>query len=308
MKGGSGPNTGNEGARSHSWPLSCRMGDKGAKSEEVIAKIAARQHGVVSAVQLHRAGISNTAAAKRAQSGRLHRIHRGVYALAHPKLTFEGRCMAAVLALGDRGVVSHRSAAAIWGMLPPHGGSVQVTAVGGGGKKKRSGVKIHRSHTLIARITTRRNGIPVTKPARTLRDLRRVVPQPVFRAAVRRALDLRLIRSTGLSEAALTRSELERSFLALCRRHRFPQPEVNARLGPYEVDFLWRDRRLVVETDGYRHHGGRAAFETDRARDSHLQSRGFRVLRFTYRQVAERIAVVAALRPLVGQSPLAPNL
>jgi hypothetical protein len=80
------------------------------------------------------------------------------------------------------------------------------------------------------------------------------------------------------------------------------------RIGPHEVDFLWRDRRLIVETDGFRHHSHRDAFERDRARDARLQSLGFRVLRFTYRQVLDRTPVVAALRHLLGQSSLTPNL
>jgi very-short-patch-repair endonuclease len=132
----------------------------------------------------------------------------------------------------------------------------------------------------------------------------------VYRAAVRRALDLRLISSGELeSEEELTRSELERIFLGLCRRHRLPIPEVNARLGLHEVDFLWRDLRVIVETDGFRHHGNRAAFERDRARDARFQSRGFRVLRFTYRQIREAPEfVVRTLRALVGQDTLTPNL
>jgi very-short-patch-repair endonuclease len=84
---------------------------------------------------------------------------------------------------------------------------------------------------------------------------------------------------------------------------------VNARVGGIEVDFLWREQRLIVETDSWRHHGDRSAFERDRARDAHLQSLGFRVLRFTHRQLtAEQTAVVAALHPLLGQRSLAPNL
>jgi very-short-patch-repair endonuclease len=218
--------------------------------------------------------------------------------------------MAAVLAIGEGGAISHRSAAALWGMLRPHDGPIEVTVPGDGGREKRKGIRIHRSHSLIADFVTRRQGIAVTKPARTLRDLHRSVAEPVYRGAVRRALDLRLISSDDLKvEDQLSRSELERLFLALCRRHRLPQPEVNALVGPYEVDFLWRDRRLVVETDGWRHHAGRAAFERDRARDALLQSLGFRVLRFTYRQVMEdRSAVVAALRSLLAQRSLAPNL
>lgn len=92
-----------------------------------------------------------------------------------------------------------------------------------------------------------------------------------------------------------TRSDLERDFLRLCKRHRLPMPEVNVRIGPRLVDFLWRERRLVVETDGYRYHRGRQAFEDDRARDLDLRSNGYDVLHFSYRQVSrepERVAAV----------------
>jgi very-short-patch-repair endonuclease len=211
--------------------------------------------------------------------------------------------MAAVLALGAGAVVSHRSAAAIWGLLSPARGPIDVTVPGDGGRRKRGGIVIHRSSTLVAGVSTRRSGVPLTTPARTIRDLRRSVPQPVFQRAVRRALDLRLIAHTDLDrEPDLTRSELERRFLSVCRRHRLPQPEVNARIGPYEVDFLWRDSRVVAETDGFRFHGDRLAFERDRARDAELQAHGYVVLRFTYRQVREAPGIVAAhLGAVIGR-------
>jgi very-short-patch-repair endonuclease len=102
------------------------------------------------------------------------------------------------------------------------------------------------------------------------------------------ALDLNLIsRSATVPDTALTRSELEKRFLRFCRRHRLPQPAVNARVGRYEVDFLWRQQRVVVETDGFEHHGTRDAFERDRARDADLQARGYRVLRITHRQLRD---------------------
>ncbi len=150
----------------------------------------------------------------------------------------------------------------------------------------------------------------MTNPVRTLRDLHRSLPQPAYQRAVRRALDLRLIRSDDLErEPDLTRSELERAFRSLCVRHRLPQPKVNARAGPYEVDFLWRDQGLVVETDGFRHHGDRAAFEADRERDARLQAVGYRVVRFTWRQIEETPAFAAGtLRELLGQKSLTPNL
>lgn len=114
-------------------------------------------------------------------------------------------------------------------------------------------------------------------------------------------------RSKGLpigelgSAVDLTRSELERRFLRLCHRRRLPTPEVNARVGPFIVDFLWRDQRLIVETDGYRFHRGRSAFEADRARDIELKLRGYEVVRFTHRQVVDEAAGVAhTLRVLLA--------
>jgi very-short-patch-repair endonuclease len=286
------------------------MRDKPAKGDLVIARIAARQHGVVSAAQLRGAGLGREAVRRRTKTGRLHPLHRGVYAVGYIKLTFEGRCMAAVLALGDGAAVSHRSAAALWRMLPPHDGPIEVTVPGGGGRERRKGIRIHRSSAFTVGVSILRDGIRVTKAPRTLQDLHRGVSEETYRSAVRRALDLRLISSDQLrSEDELTRSELERIFRGICRRHRLPQPEINARAGPYEVDFLWRDQRVIVETDSWRHHGDRTAFERDRARDAALQSLGFRVLRFTHRQLREdRSAVLAALHDLLSQRSLAPNL
>jgi hypothetical protein len=213
------------------------MGAKPANSDQVIARIAARQHGIVTVAQLRDAGIGHRSISRRVKAGRLHRVHRGVYAVGHTKLTFEGRCMAAVLALGEGSAVSHRSAAALWRMLPPHAGPIEVIVRGDGGREKRKGIRIHRSSTLSAGVSILRDGIRITKAARTLQDLHRSVPAQVYQRAVRRALDLRLIRSEQLeSEPDLTRSELERLFLALCRRHRLPRPEVNARVGSHEVD------------------------------------------------------------------------
>jgi very-short-patch-repair endonuclease len=293
------------------------MSSKPANHDGVLARIAATQHGVITRAQLARAEISGSAVSYRVRVGRLHRLFRGIYAVGHTRLSFEGRCLAAVLAcstspVGSRrpgAVLSHRSAAALWGMLPPPSGRIEITVPGEGGRASRQGLLVHRSVTLTDAVVTRRNGVPVTRPARTLRDLRRVVPPDAHQRAVRRALDLRLVREEDLgSSPDLTRSELERMFLRLCRRRRVPIPEVNARVAGYEVDFLWRDRFLIAETDGFRHHRSRAAFESDRARDAHLQSLGFRVLRFTHRQVKESPDRVAeSLRRLMrtGQLRLA---
>jgi very-short-patch-repair endonuclease len=198
--------------------------------------------------------------------------------------------MAAVLACGPGAVLSHRSAAELWGIRrgarrgdgEPE--RIDVTIPGTPGRKRRQGIALHRSSTLTASDCTRRDGIPVTRPARTLDDLRGVVPQHEFAAAVREAEFLRLPLAKR-PVADRTRTELERRFLVLCRRHRLPQPKVNARAGRFEVDFLWREAQLVVEVDGWESHRTRSAFEEDRARDARLKLLGYEVLRFTWRQV-----------------------
>jgi very-short-patch-repair endonuclease len=127
----------------------------------------------------------------------------------------------------------------------------------------------------------------VTTPARTIEDLRRTLSPQRLEAAVRRAEVLGLDIGELSGEHEPTRSELEQAFLRICRRHRLPHPEVNALVGPFEVDFLWRGCELIVETDGYRFHRGRTAFESDRARDVELKLLGYEVVRFTYRQVVD---------------------
>lgn len=136
------------------------MRKEGANREQVIAKLAAKQHGVVAARQLAAAGLPDYSVTRRVKAGRLHRLHRGVYAVGHAKLSFEGRCMAAVLAAGDTAVASHQSAAAVWGMLRPHTGPIDVTVPGDAGRRKRRGISVHRSSTLIAAVTTRRTASP----------------------------------------------------------------------------------------------------------------------------------------------------
>jgi very-short-patch-repair endonuclease len=282
------------------------MDGKSASPDGAVARMAARQHGVVSIRQLREAGVSDDAARARVRAGRLHRVHRGVYAVGHPRLSLEGRWMAALLACGSGEatvVLSHRAAAALWGLLPPADGAVDVSVAGSGGRRRRRGVRIHRSSTLTADQTTRRRGIPVTTPARTLADLRRAVianglwgsgSHEEVRRAIRQAEALGLPPGDeNLGDR--TRSELERRFLRLCRSHGLPAPEVNTRIGRFEVDFLWPDRRVIVETDGYRYHRGRVAFEDDRARDLALRALGYDVVRLTHRQLMDEPAAVASV-------------
>jgi hypothetical protein len=147
---------------------------------------------------------------------------------------------------------------------------------------------------------TRQAGIPVTSPGRTIADLRRVLPADHLRAAIRRAEVLRLdIGAQPDYEPDLTRSQLERRFLDVCRRHGLPPPEVIVRVGSYWVDFLWRDRGLIVETDGFEHHGTRTAFESDRERGVELRLLGFETHRFTHRQVSNEPVLAAKLSALL---------
>ncbi len=215
--------------------------------------------------------------------------------------------MAAVLACGERAVLSHVSAGELWNILrrdhPPSSAAVRpaiphVTVPGEA--RSRRGIRVHRSRTLFPGEVTRRAAIPVTTPSRTLTDLRRLLPRQQFAQALRQAEYLGLAIDPDL-DPDHTRSELEGRFLALCTRHRLPRPEVNARVGSFIVDFLWRSQRLIVELDGYRAHSGRTAFESDRRRDLQLKRLSYEVVRLASRQVdSEGRTTVSALRKLLG--------
>lgn len=229
--------------------------------------------------------------------GRLHRIHRATYALVAPNLLrVEARWLAAVFAAGGDAVLSHGAAAALWGLHEPPTGAVDVTIPTPNGRRPRNGIRIHRSLTLLPTDVRMRRSIPVTRPARTIADLDRVVDRRRFAAILRRAEILRL--DVGLRREHLgdpNGSELERAFFALCRRHSLPMPSAQGIIGPYTVDFLWSEQRLIVEVDGFATHGTRTAFEDDRARDAQLKLLGYEVLRFTWRQVLNDPVTVASI-------------
>jgi very-short-patch-repair endonuclease len=277
------------------------MCDQRASPDLLVAKVAAQQHGVISVRQLRDAGLDKHRVRYRERSGRLHRIHRGVYAVGHPRLSREGRWMAAVLACGDSAALSHGSAASLWGLLPDSAAPVEISVPGEGGRRSRSGIRLHRRSSLEPGCVTRRSGIPVTTPVRTISDLRRAVSPQQLRRALRQAEVLGLPLGPDSVHDG-TRSELEHRFLTLCRRHRLSPPAVNIRIGALLVDFAWTDRRLIVETDGYRFHRGRTAFENDRARDLRLRELGYDVIRLTHRQVLDQPEQVAAvLRKALSQ-------
>lgn len=215
--------------------------------------------------------------------------------------------MAAVLACGDRAVLSHASAAAAWDLLSVGSGLVHVTVPGDSGRARRSGVRVHRSRTLTPAQTTVHRGIPITTRERTIIDLaRRLKGRPLEqllnRAEPHADFDtLRRVRSPSLQAVlsgytvSVTRSELENAFLTLCDDHGLPRPDTNAHIEGIEVDFVWRDARLIVEVDGYAYHRSPSAFERDRERDAILTTSGWRVLRFTHAQVTGRPEWVAAV-------------
>jgi very-short-patch-repair endonuclease len=228
----------------------------------------------------------------RVREAHLHRVHRGVYAVGHPGLSREGRYMAAVLACGSGAVLSHGSAAALWELLRPEDEPVHVSLPSPSGRRRRDGIVVHRT-TFEPSDLTRRAEIPVTTPSRTILDLRRTHEPRLVRRATRQA-QLARYKLDPRIRADRTRSDLERDFHAFVRRHRLPPAEINVRVGRFTVDFLWRARRLVVETDSYEYHQGSVAFEDDHARDLALRRRGLEVLRYTGRQLELEPHLVAA--------------
>lgn len=280
----------------------------------MIGRLATCQGGVVARPQLLALGLSPAAIGRRLADGRLLRVHQGVYAVGHRAIGRRGQATAALLAAGSPSVISHRSAAAAWKILPEVGGPVDVTLVARR-VRSRTGIAIHRVRELDPRDVLRIQGVPVTAPARTLVDLaaareprleRAIAEAQVLRLVTRRELEAAMARATdprGLpelrralaaGESAPTRSELERVMLRLLADAGLPLPEVNRRLGRYVVDFLWPAEKVVVETDGWAAHGHRRAFEADRARDAALHAGGYVVVRFTWRQISEQPLLAAS--------------
>lgn len=271
-----------------------------------LARVAAQQHGVATFAQIRGAGLNKNAISKASREGRLHSLYRGVYAVGHRAPSRERDWMAAVLACGEGAVLSHGSAAALWKLLRPIKGPIDVSVPSQNGRVQRRGIRLHRCPSLsslgaddvaapLGALVTVRNCIPVTTVPRTIDDLRGAVPSYLVRRATRQA-ELAGYRIQG-AETERTRSDLEGDFLDFCRRHGIPRPEVNVKIGRFEVDFLWRAQRLVVETDDFRYHRGSVAFEDDHARELELRHRGFTVRRFTGRQIDEDPdGIVADLR------------
>jgi len=289
-------------------------------------RLVGRQHGVVARAQLLELGLTRGAIAHRLRTGRLHRVSSGVYAVGRPELSRHGRWLAAVLCCGPTAVLSHRSAAALWG-FHAHAANAEVT-VSPEVRRRRRGVAVHCG-ALAADERTVHEGIPVTNVARTLLDLACQLPASRLERAINEADKLDLIDPEALRSALdryagrtgvlalrslldrhgfrLTDSDLEVRFLAIVRRSGLPLPDTGTRLNGFRVDFHWPDLGLVVETDGLRYHRTTGQQMRDRLRDQAHAAAGISTLRFTHYQVryeqrhVERTLVAVAGRLRAGE-------
>jgi very-short-patch-repair endonuclease len=251
---------------------------------------------VVSRQQLIDLGFTPKAIKHRVARGRLHRIARGVYAVGRPELTQFGRWMAALLSTGPEAVLSHTSAAALWGIAKQRGNAIHVSVPAHLRRSISRGITVHRRRGLSA---TKRHGIPVTTPVDTLIDLASELQRDALEVAINEADKLDLVdpetlraeiegeRRPGaaklravLDRFTRTDSPLEREFLRIVREAGLPTPRTQQRVNGHRVDFFWPELNLVVETDGLRYH----RTPSQQAKDHHFVA-GVRSLRFTRAQV-----------------------
>src|SRR4051812_11558820 len=297
---------------SNEWRVCQPEADKLATRPDVlIARRAAGAWGVLSLDELFACGLSRNAVMNRVRNGRLHPVYRGIYAVGYADLPLEGRFLAAVKACRT-GVLSHFSAAALWGFIPWEERYPEVTVVGASRPVQR-GVRVHRTTRLDLDDTTRHHGIPLTTPARTLLDLAATLDHRPLRAATRRAQSLHRVNVRQLAETltrhrgrrgaarlaeviatgpAPTKSELEDVVLDLILRGGHVHPDVNV---PYHVDgqktipdFRWPEQRLVLEADSTTWHDNPLARADDADRQALLEADGERVLRVTWVQAIAR--------------------
>jgi predicted transcriptional regulator of viral defense system len=268
-----------------------------------IAAIA-NPHGVVTRRQLLELGLGRDAIRYRVEIGRLYPFHSGVYGVGHRPVSPQAHAMAAVLACGPAAVLSHGSAATLWGITKEWHSPLEVTAPS---RHRHRRLRVHRSRTLTPRDVTEHFEIPVTSPARTLlddadrlgdvalaravNDLRRagylsladlaelLARHPASRAAKR------MRRFVAHPERAPTRSEFEDAFLLFAERYGLPEPAVNTRVAGHEADIFYPGHKLVVELDGYETHGEREQFESDRDRDADLLAAGIATVRVTWERL-----------------------
>lgn len=307
---------GTQATARHSWQRGALV-----KRERQLATLAQRQHGVLSRRQLLKAGLSSRTIRRRVEAGRLHPLHREVYALGHGVVSMRGHWLAAVLACGEGAVLSHRSAAALLGLIRFRRIPVEVSAMRG---RERTGISVHEGG-LHKDDRTEVDRIPTTTVARTLFDLAEVVDERKLEKAFEEADRLRVLRmpeleavcARGYGRRALapirrlidaarmpdeTQSPLEDRVLELCRKYEIPLPVTGTTILGREVDAFWPAERLMVESDSWKFHGHREAFERDRTRDAAMQAEGYRVVRLTDRRLKQEPTIVAnELRRLLAQ-------
>jgi very-short-patch-repair endonuclease len=263
-----------------------------------IARVAARQFGHVTRQQLLELGLPSQTIARWIENARLTRVHTGVYAVGHQQHTPIAAAMAAVLACGDQAVLSHDSAAALWGVRT-WPSRPEVTAPH---DRRRPGIRTHRTETLTHRDIRRERGIRVTSPSRTIVDIQgRLTDAQLVRAVneLRLHKHLRAAEIGRLLEASTrisslidptqnpTRSDAEDRFLTFCRAHGLPEPKVNVMLFGHERDAVFEDEKVIVEIDSWQHHKGHESFESDRKRDAVAAEHGYLTLRLTWTRLTE---------------------
>jgi hypothetical protein len=291
------------------------------RSRLALAELARAQHGVVGTDQLTGLGHSRTTISREVKAGRLHRVHHGAYSVGHSAISRHGRCLAAVIACGDGALLSHQSAAWLWGLSPVWSNLLCVTA--NSPRRRRPAITIHSSARLSGSDRERCELIPVTAVPRTLLDFaaanQRSLPRAVQRAERLDLLDLGLLdgllsRNPGARgaerlrdaisayrEPAFTRSGLERRFLQLVTKAGLPRPSMNFFVAGYELDAYWPRQRFAVELDTFEYHGGRGAFEEDRIRQENLKLAGIEMTRITGSRIGrEPAAVMQRLRKLLS--------
>jgi hypothetical protein len=275
------------------------------RSHAELAALAQSQHGVVTGRQLRGLGFSASAISRSSGAGRIHQVHRGVYAVGHAALSAHGRCHAAVLACGRGAVLSHAAAAWLWG-LAGRFGNIDVTAPGN--RHGRGGIVVHRSSVLSPPERAVVDRIPTTSVSRSLLDLAASGSARTLQNAVERAerldllrldeIDATLARRPGtrgsrLLQRALeiyrdpifSRARSERLFLDLVKEAGLPRPSMNTYVMGHEVDAYWQEERFAIEIDGWGSHRTRQAFERDPVRQEDLKLTGIDSIRITARRI-----------------------
>ena len=272
--------------------------------DAAIAAIAATQNGNVSRQQLLELGLSRRQIAHRLKAGRVHRLFRGVYAVGHPPTDSLQWAAAAVMACGERAMLSHGSAMTLWGLWERWDRPFSITVAG---DRRLKNVKLHRATNLLKRDVRIHKGIRVTSPARTLLDQAPGMALKSLTRAVVNARRKRLLTEKDLSDvvnrfplhsgaphvaavynAPLARSGWEDGFPAFCERNDLPQPVMNAVVAGHEVDALFPDEKVIVELDSWEFHSSRQAFEDDRDKDADTAAAGHLTVRATWERMQKR--------------------